>query len=219
MRPRGSGFLLGSLVALLLAVPFLRQLTGPLVLVMAVGGVFLAGVIAVEAGRAKLRIAVVITVTQIGLSAAALLLGNTSGYFGIAVVCALVAMIALMLFSTYCVLRYVLRSRTISRDQIYAGISMYLMFGFAFGAVFHLVSILDPTSFGATGDAVGRAGTPDLMYFSFVTLATLGYGDIVPRTNFARSIAILEALVGMLYIAVFMARLVSLHAPGPDDKG
>ena len=50
------------------------------------------------------------------------------------------------------------------------------------------------------------------MYFSFVTLATLGYGDIIPRTNASRSLAVLEAFAGMLYIAVFMARLVSLRA-------
>ena len=51
---------------------------------------------------------------------------------------------------------------------------------------------------------------PDLMYFSFVTLATLGYGDITPVTKAARTLAEIEALAGSLYMAVFMARLVSL---------
>ena len=54
--------------------------------------------------------------------------------------------------------------------------------------------------------------TPDLMYFSFVTLATLGYGDITPVSNTARTLAVVEALVGMLYIAIFMARLVSMRS-------
>ena len=56
------------------------------------------------------------------------------------------------------------------------------------------------------------------MYFSFVTLATLGYGDITPRTNLARGLAVLEALAGMVYIAVFMARLVSMQSTGADTE-
>jgi hypothetical protein len=94
---------------------------------------------------------------------------------------------------------------------------MYLMLGFAFGAVFYLINVLDPNSFVITNQTTSPAGTPDLMYFSFVTLATLGYGDITPRTNIGRSLAVLEALTGMLYIAVFMARLVSMHTTRRED--
>jgi hypothetical protein len=92
---------------------------------------------------------------------------------------------------------------------------MYLMLGFAFGVLFYMINILDPKSFAAANEPAG--GTPDLMYFSFVTLATLGYGDITPRTNGVRSLAVIEALVGMLYIAIFMARLVSMHS-SKDEK-
>jgi len=56
------------------------------------------------------------------------------------------------------------------------------------------------------------------MYFSFVTLATLGYGDITPVARFARSLSTLEAVTGSLYIAVFMARLVSLGVAHSDAK-
>ena len=130
----------------------------------------------------------------------------------ITVALALAATTVLILFSTYCVMRYVLRARIITRDQIYAGICMYMMLGFAFGAVFYLVNILDPNSFAANCKLADGRHRPDLMYFSFVTLATLGYGDITPQTNMARSLAVVEALAGMLYIAIFMARLVSLRA-------
>ena len=106
-------------------------------------------------------------------------------------------------------MRYVLKARVITGDQIYAGICMYVMLGFAFGAVFYLINILDPNSFAA---APPSRDTPDLMYFSFVTLATLGYGDITPRSNASRYLAVIEALAGMIYIAVFMARLVSLRS-------
>src|SRR6185369_14300634 len=105
--------------------------------------------------------------------------------------------------------------RIITRDQIYAGICMYIMLGFAFGSVFYLVYILDPTSFSVNNQLLGGKN-PDLMYFSFVTLATLGYGDITPRTPAVRGLAVLEALVGTIYVAVFMARLVSLRSIHDD---
>jgi hypothetical protein len=93
---------------------------------------------------------------------------------------------------------------------------MYVMLGFAFGAIFYLLNILSPNSFAETAQGPGQ--TPDLMYFSFVTLSTLGYGDITPRSNFARGLAVLEALAGMVYIAVFMARLVSMRSAGADNQ-
>jgi hypothetical protein len=117
-------------------------------------------------------------------------------------------------YCIYCVSRYVLQANCITRDQIYAGICVYLMLGFAFGCLYYLLSLLDRESFAVNSTMLAGAGAPDLMYFSFVTLATLGYGDITPATKAARSLAELEALGGMLYIAIFMARLVTLYSAG-----
>ena len=61
--------------------------------------------------------------------------------YSVAVALALTSTVVLILFATYCVMRYVLRARVITRDQIYAGICMYVMLGFAFGAIFYLVNI------------------------------------------------------------------------------
>jgi voltage-gated potassium channel Kch len=55
------------------------------------------------------------------------------------------------------------------------------------------------------------ADSLDLLYFSYVTLATLGYGDVVPITDGARSLAVLEALGGTVYLAILVARLIGLH--------
>jgi hypothetical protein len=133
-----------------------------------------------------------------------------------AVACALLFTVALILFAASCVLRYVLKATVITRDQIYAGICMYVMLGFAFGAVYYLIDILDPKSFVANTRAPGD--NPDLVYFSFVTLATLGYGDITPQSNVARALAILESMTGMVYIAVFMARLVSMRSSRGESR-
>ena len=204
-------FLLLILLALLVAFPFLEDVTRPLFLVMPPATKTVARVVVVEAGRADVRRSIAIAAVQIGLTATSLIDRERHSMYWVSLTLALAATTVLILFSTYCVLRYVLRARVITLDQIYAAICMYLMLGFAFGAVYYLVSILDPHSFSASGEA-----KPDLMYFSFVTLATLGYGDITPRTNISRSLAVVEALVGMLYIAIFMARLVSAHSESSE---
>ena len=217
-RLRSSRFLLGSLIALLMGFPFLEDVARPLFLVLLLDVVFVAGVLAVDAERHYVHRALIIAATQVGLTVVAMVDREGNASYPFAIAFALLAATALILFSTYCVLRYVLRAQTITDDQIYAGISMYLMLGFAFGAVFYLVSILDPKSFAANVELLARGDKPDLMYFSFVTLATLGYGDITPRTNIARTLSVVEALAGMLYIAIFMARLVSRHAEGPGSE-
>jgi hypothetical protein len=85
------------------------------------------------------------------------------------------------------------------------------MLGFAFGSAYYLFYILQPGAFAMSG-AKPAAAVPDLMYFSFITLTTLGYGDTTPVSKAARAFTELEAVAGVLYMAVFMARLVSLQS-------
>lgn len=171
----------------------------------------------VDSEPIRIRRAIVLAGTQVGLTGVSLTIRGNPAY-SITVAFGLASLCVLIIYSTYCVLRYVLKAPTITRDQIYAGICMYVMLGFAFAAIFYLVNILDPKSFSVNSTLLTKNETPDLMYFSFVTLATLGYGDITPRSHAARSLSMVEALIGMLYIAVFMARLVSLRlVPAADD--
>ncbi|MEO8594458.1 MAG: potassium channel family protein [Candidatus Solibacter sp.] len=199
---------MGGLVALLVAFPFLESVAKPLVLVIPLTGVFVTAVVVADAEPRHVRRAILLAIIQVALTVASLVQREERFTYQAGVALALAAEVVLILFSTLCVLRYVLRARFISRDQIDAGICMYLMFGFAFGVLFYMVNILEPGSFAAANEPPGH--TPDLMYFSFVTLTTLGYGDITPRTSGVRTLAVLEALIGMLYIAIFMARLVSM---------
>jgi hypothetical protein len=203
-------FLLGGLIALLVAFPFVEALASPLVLLIPLAAVFLAAVVVAGSTPVHLRRAVVFAALQVGFTLLSLAQPKGDPSYKILVSFALAATVASILFSISCVLRYVLRARTITRDQIYAGICMYIMLGFAFGSIFYLTNILDPNSFASNVERTG--GIPDLIYFSFVTLATLGYGDITPKTPAARSLTVVEALVGMVYLAVFMARLVSQRA-------
>lgn len=104
-------------------------------------------------------------------------------------------------------LRFALRAAHIDTEHLYAALSAYLLSGIFFGLFYWALEQIGPGTF--SGGELTRASA---LYFSFVTLATLGYGDIVPRTDVARGLAIIEGVGGQLFLAVMVARLVSLYA-------
>ena len=121
------------------------------------------------------------------------------------------------------ILLYVFRRGAITLDGIFAALVAYLLIAFAFAEIYVFLQMGAPESFRlpsvADGDVVPTlAGS--MMYFSFVTIATLGYGDILPNTELARMLAVIEAVVGQFYVAVIVALLVSKFiapaAPAPD---
>jgi hypothetical protein len=108
-------------------------------------------------------------------------------------------------------LRFALRGREVNAEHLCAALSAYLLAGHIFGFVYSELEQLRPGSFSAAGAVVapGQFELQTAIYFSFVTLATLGYGDISPLTPTARGLAVSEAILGQLYLAVLVARLVS----------
>ena len=105
--------------------------------------------------------------------------------------------------------RFAVRAPVISAEQIYAALSVYLLAGLFFGLLHWEIEVTWPGSFGEAGaHSAAPFALSTAIYFSFVTLATLGYGDVVPRTELARGVAVLEAVGGQLYVAVTIARLV-----------
>ncbi len=109
-------------------------------------------------------------------------------------------------------LRFALGARVGDRAHLYAGLSAYLLAGIFFGVFYWVLERTWSGSFGVPGEgAQGHFSLIAAIYYSFVTLATLGYGDIVPRSEAARGLAIMEAVAGQLYLAVMIARLVSLY--------
>jgi hypothetical protein len=116
------------------------------------------------------------------------------------------------------VLGQTFRQGPVTAHRIQGGIAAYLLLGVMWASAYALVDSLVPGAFsGALGTAGGHRGW---MYFSFVTLTTVGYGDILPVHPAARSLAMLEAVTGPLYVAILLARLVSLAVtPTPAGDG
>jgi hypothetical protein len=116
-------------------------------------------------------------------------------------------------------LRFALGAEVVDRERLYAGLSAYLLAGIFFGVFYWVLERTWPGSLAIPGEgAQSNFSLVLAIYYSFVTLATLGYGDIVPRSEVARGLAIVEAVAGQLYLAVMIARLVSLYVSGEGKR-
>ncbi|HEY6599456.1 MAG TPA: ion channel [Pseudomonadales bacterium] len=117
----------------------------------------------------------------------------------------------LLMLCAAAILGVVFRAQRITLDGILASIVAYQLIGLVFAQIYGLSLAVDPTSLHLPDGVSTHAGDlqVEMIYFSFVTLATLGYGDILPVTNAMRSVTIVEAVVGQFYVAVIVALLVS----------
>ena len=124
------------------------------------------------------------------------------------------SLVILIIFFAAAILAYVLGSGKVTWDKIYGAVCAYLLLGYAWTFAYSLIEEMQPGSFTSLTsamphDLVGRV--MQLRYFSFVTLATVGYGDIVPRLPAARTLALLEAILGQFYLVALVGRLIGLH--------
>lgn len=109
-------------------------------------------------------------------------------------------------------LRFAMSGTRVEAEHLFAALSAYLLAGIYFGLLYWAIEQLHPGTFAPPN--FSRTGA---IYFSFVTLATLGYGDIVPRADLARGLAVVEGVGGQLFLAVLVARLLSLYTNPARD--
>lgn len=113
--------------------------------------------------------------------------------------------------------RFIFAARRVDRDILFAAVTVYLLLGAVFVPIYGILEVLQP---GAIVDNM-NLGTPvvwqQLIYYSLVTLTTTGYGDILPVSPWARALANAESVIGVLFIAITMARLVGLYSKHEDS--
>ena len=120
-------------------------------------------------------------------------------------------------FVTSSQLRSLLAHRDVTSETISMSISIYLLFGMTCGVLYALIYQVQPDAFrfGELDAASSHASNPHvfpmLVYFSLTTLSTVGFGDITPTNALTRFVAVAEALVGQLYLAILVARLVGMR--------
>jgi Ion channel len=116
------------------------------------------------------------------------------------------------LYAVFGALRFVLRASAITPEHLYAALSAYLLAGVFLGVLYWSLDQVWPNSIIVSGPAASQPFMlAEGIYFSFITLATVGYGDMVPGNDVVRGLAVVEAIAGQFYLAVMIARLMSLY--------
>jgi len=207
--------LLIALAVLLISAPFVEELEGGhLILSVLFSLVLLAAVVAVADRKRTLVIALVLAAPAI----TARWVNNFRPdlvHPAVFLVCALL----LLAFVIGHLLHFILHAPVVTVEVLCASIAAYLMLGLMWTVAYWLVDQLTPGgafSFNTTRGAQSMNGFTGF-YFSFITLSTVGYGDITPVSRAARWLAGMEAMTGMLYVAVLIARLVSVYSTTKAD--
>src|SRR6266705_1696957 len=207
--------LLIALALLFTCAPFVEEIKGGELIVSGLFSlVLVAGVLAVADRKRVLVIALVLAVPAVG--------GRWINHFRPNLVppaVFLVGGLILIIFVVGHLLRFVLRAPVVTTEVLCASISAYLMLGLMWTMAYWLVDQLTP---GGAFSFNTNAGTRSIngfngFYFSFITLSTVGYGDITPVSKVARWLAAMEAMTGLLYVAVLIARLVGLYSQAKSD--
>ena len=197
--------------------PFVEEVKGgDLIVSLLLSLVLLAGVLAVADRKGVLLIALLLAIPAVA--------GRWINHFQPHLVpppVFLAAGLVLTAFVVVNLLRFVLRAPSVNVEVLCASISAYLMLGLMWTIAYWLVAQVTPTAFAFNTNT----GTKESMerfnafYFSFITLSTVGYGDITPVSKVARMLAATEAMTGLLYVAVLIARLVALYStPNSHDS-
>ena len=201
--------LLWSLLVLFLAYPVIQRLGLTRFWSLLFVAELLLAVYAVSEGKKSLVIAFVL-VTPAILGELSFFLFETQGthWFSVISVTVFLAYVSFVVYKTS-----VFDSGRITTDRVAGAISVYFLLGLLWSMVYGMIAAVDPGSFtGIETFSLEKPGAQQgFIYFSFVTLTTLGYGDMAPVSPVARTFAWIEAVFGQLYLAVTIARLVSLE--------
>jgi Ion channel len=202
--------LLVSLLVIMVATPLLVPVQNGLLIVNVIGAaVLLTGSYALSDRKHVFTIAIILSIAS--------LIGNwllVTYPSHLVVIAAHCCMIVLLSFFAVTILSFAMRSCRVTADKIFAAICAYLLIGFAWAFGYALLEEFQPGAIIATNqvpanDYVRRV--IQMRYFSFITLTTVGYGDVVARSAGAQTMVILEAITGQFYLVVLIGRLVGLH--------
>jgi hypothetical protein len=201
--------LLIALLALLLLYPFFAgSVMAHAFWDICSSAILLLGIYAISHVRRRLVIAVVLAIALLGTKWSGYIIANEMLLLvnnGLGVI--------FFTFTACLLLADVLRKGAVTAHKIYGALCVYLIIGLTWGFMFLTLEGFQPGSFlfGQARMSGVEKDPATLVYFSFVTLSTVGYGDITPLSPPARAFAFMEAIIGQIYLAVLVARLVGLH--------
>lgn len=210
IRRRPVMHLLIALVLMLLVIPFVDQMRGGnIVEALLLTLVLLAAVPAVGA-RGKMLAVGALLVTPA-------LIGTWLDHLWPGLLPKEVVLVAAMVFAAFAIghlFRFIVRAPKVNSEVLCAAAATYLMLGILWMFAYALLARLEPDSFVFTlkEDPHPSMARFEALYFSLSTLATISFADIIPVTNAARMLTLVQAMTGVFYMAVMIARLVSLYS-------
>ena len=148
----------------------------------------------------------------LGIPAIAIHIANAADYFMSLQLISLVLGVLFLAFVTAVFIWTVVSAPSVTGDTLAGAVAAYLLVGITYGLVYGLIARLSPDSFRDTVQPGKVVHPSEFIFFSFVTLTTVGYGDIIPWSAHARSVVILECATGIMYPAVLIGRLIGLHS-------
>jgi voltage-gated potassium channel len=127
-----------------------------------------------------------------------------------------------LLLSTYFAARQVLFSGKVDRNTIVGAICLYILMGLLWAFIYLICEYINPGSLSGLEHTGWHRNMQDVIYFSFVTITSLGYGDILPVTSLARFFTYMQVVTGQFYMAILVASLIGIrlaqHSSPPEDK-
>lgn len=215
--PQGKFFyLLVSLLLLLFMYPFFAEtVVGLILLDLFFTAVLLFGIYVISSNRHILIICVVLGLPSLG--------GKLLTYFvsdSIFTKVGYITATIIFIFMAGVILMHVLRSKKVVVDTIYGAICVYFLIGIAWAFLYSAIEAFNPGSFliGENEIETTMRRLPQFLYYSFVTLTSLGLGDISPVKYVSRTFTYLEAITGQFYMLILIARLVGLHIAGSLNR-
>lgn len=205
--------LLTTLIAFLLLSAFIEYKRGDIAVSLIMTVMIVASVYAIIEQKGT-------AILNLGLGSAFFILLWLSHFFQVELLwhIGVINGIVFFMYIAMVLLKRVVNSEHVTQDTIFGAISVYLLIGISWGLIYAVIESLTPGAFSVQlqhSDVDSQIVYPGaisiFIYYSFVTMTTLGYGDIVPLTNVARTVSIFEAVLGQLFLAILIARLVGLR--------
>jgi hypothetical protein len=216
MRQDNFIYLLLALIIYLVALPILEDLQvipASFVRPVAVSCLLAIGVWSLRDSVMTFRIGMGLVI--LGLFGNAMSVANDAPVF---FYLSLITLLAFLALSVRSALRQILFDDKIDANRLYGAVCVYLMIGVLWALMYSTLGRLDPSAFDGSLPISSEDWNQEWIYYSFVTLTTLGYGDILPVSATARSLAYSEAVVGVFYMAMLVAALVGSYAATKTDS-
>lgn len=202
-------YLLGALLFLLFAIPLAHDLeimTAPIVRAVVFSVLLLVGVWSLKGGGRFFAVGMTLAVTGVILNVLAANLSSPIFQYA-----SFALLIGFLLVSISFALRQVVFGTELDANRLVGAICVFLLLGVIWALAYSLLELAVPASFKGFAPEDVHGWDSSWLYFSFVTLTTLGFGDITPVSATARSLVYLQAVAGQFYVAVLVAGLVSAY--------